>query len=163
MDGFGPLGAFFGPGGLGGLGFLGLFGGFGFFFFGERELALFLLGSLRGLELGAEPADEATGFFGGPLGVQGDQALQDFLIAEGARPAVGVEDGLVEVVVDLPEDADKPLPLMLGTRSAAKSTRLQSQMKHVSQPGGAESSDTNAARENDAFTVVASVLRDAIR
>lgn len=109
LDGFGVLGAFFGPGRFGGLGCFGLLGGFGVLVFGERELALLLLGSLRGLELGAEPADEAAGFFGGPLGIQGDQPLQDFLVAERARPAVGGKDGLVEVVVDLPEDADEPL------------------------------------------------------
>lgn len=109
LDGFGALGAFFGPGRFGGFGGFGFLGGFGLFVFGEREFALLLLGSLRGLELGAEPADEAAGFFGGPLGIQGNQPLQDFLVAERARPAVGGEDGLVEVVVDLAEDADEPM------------------------------------------------------
>lgn len=109
MDGFGALGTYFGPGGFAGLGGFRFLRGCGLFVFGERELALLLLGPLRGLKLGAEPADEAAGFFGGPLGIQGDQPLQDFLIAERARPAVGGKDGLVEVVVDLAEDADEPL------------------------------------------------------
>ena len=109
MNGLGPLGAFFGPGRFAGFGRLGLLRGLGVLVFGERKLALLLLRTLRGLELGAEPADEAAGFFGGPLGIQGNQPLQDFLVAQRARPAVGGKDGLVEVVVDLPEDTDEPL------------------------------------------------------
>ena len=63
----------------------------------------------RSLGQGVLLALAVLGFFGYPLGIQGDQPLQDFLIAQRARPAVGGKDGLIEVVVDLPEDADEPL------------------------------------------------------
>ncbi len=53
-----------------------------------------------GLVLGAQPADEALGFFGAALGVEAYDALQDLLGGEVVGPAVCVEDGAVEVVVD---------------------------------------------------------------
>jgi hypothetical protein len=42
-----------------------------------------------------------------PLGVEGDELFEDLLVREVARPAVGVEDGGVEVVVDLLQDRDE--------------------------------------------------------
>jgi len=47
------------------------------------------------LVLGAEPADEAGGFFGAAFGVEGDDAFEDLFGGEVMRPAVGVEDGAV--------------------------------------------------------------------
>jgi hypothetical protein len=60
-----------------------------------------------GLVFGAEPADEALGFLGAAVGVEGDDAFEDLLVGEGVGPGVGVEDGAVEPVVDLAEDADE--------------------------------------------------------
>lgn len=34
-----------------------------------------------------------------PFQIEGEQPLQNFLIAQGVRPAVGVEDGLIEFLV----------------------------------------------------------------
>jgi len=48
-----------------------------------------------------------VGFFGGALGIQRDQAFEDLFVGEGGGPAVGGEDGGVEVVVNLFEDADE--------------------------------------------------------
>lgn len=59
------------------------------------------------MKLRAEPAHEAAGFFGGAGRVEGDQALQDLLVGQRGRPAVGGEDRGGEVVVDLFEDADE--------------------------------------------------------
>jgi hypothetical protein len=57
------------------------------------------------LKLRPQPADQAAGFFGGPLGVQGDQPLEDLLVGQRRRPAVGGEDGGVQLVVNLLPDA----------------------------------------------------------
>ena len=58
----------------------------------------------------------------GALAVQRDEALEDLLVGEVVRPAVGVEDGGVEVVVDLLQDRDEPLlvddPLLRRQRLA---------------------------------------------
>jgi len=59
------------------------------------------------LVVGAEPADLALGFFAGAFGVEGDEAFEDFGVGERTRPAVGFEDGGVEVVVELFEDGDE--------------------------------------------------------
>lgn len=61
------------------------------------------------LVFGAEPADEAGGFFFGAFGVEGDEAFEDFGVGERGGPAVGGEDGGVEVVVELAEDGDEAL------------------------------------------------------
>jgi hypothetical protein len=60
------------------------------------------------LKLRPQPADDLAGLFGGPLGVEGDEALEDLLVGQRRRPAVGGEDGRIQVVVDLFEDADEP-------------------------------------------------------
>ena len=59
------------------------------------------------LVVGAEPADLALGFFAGAFGVEGDEAFEDFGVGEGGGPAVGCEDGGVEVVMELFEDGDE--------------------------------------------------------
>ncbi len=59
------------------------------------------------LILGAEPADVVLGFFGAALGVEIDEAPQDFFIGEIGGPAAGCEDGLIKIVVELLEDADQ--------------------------------------------------------
>ena len=41
--------------------------------------------------------------------VEGDETLEDLLIGQSRRPAVGIEDGGVEVVVDLLQDRDEAL------------------------------------------------------
>jgi hypothetical protein len=43
------------------------------------------------LELRPQPAVVAAGFFGGALGVEGDEPLQDLLVGQRGRPAVGGE------------------------------------------------------------------------
>ena len=80
-----------------------------------------------GLVVGAEPADEAALFLGGAFVVEGDEAGEERLlerlgirmggveaVGEGdggdeVGPAVGFEDGGVEVVVDLREEGDEAL------------------------------------------------------
>ena len=62
---------------------------------------------VRGLVLGAEPADQAGGFFGAAFSVEGYNAFEDLFRFEIAGPAVGVEDGAVEFVVKFAEDADE--------------------------------------------------------
>ena len=83
------------------------------------------------MELGAEPAHDAAGFFGGAFGVEGDEAFEQdlfcfFLLgglsAAGGEaagfadeswckvgPAVGVEDGGVELIVEFSEDSHQAL------------------------------------------------------
>ena len=63
---------------------------------------------------GAEPvADLTGGFFGGAGGVEGDEAGEDFGVAQVgfrvavAEPAVGGGDGGIEFVVELAEDGDE--------------------------------------------------------
>ena len=73
------------------------------------------------LEFVAEPADQAALFFLGPLGVERDQAAEDFFVGEVMGPAIGVGDGGVEVVVDLPQHRHQPLlvnVLHVGDRQA---------------------------------------------
>jgi hypothetical protein len=60
-----------------------------------------------GLKVGAEPADEAGGFFGAALGVEVDYVLEDLFGGEVRRPAVGGKDGVVEFVMSLAEDGDE--------------------------------------------------------
>ena len=43
------------------------------------------------------------------LVVEGDESAEDFFVGEIGRPAVGVGDGGVEIVVDLFEDGDEAL------------------------------------------------------
>ena len=59
------------------------------------------------LEIGAEVFDEAAFFFGGALVVEGDEVFEELVVGEVLGPAVGVEDGGVEVVVELFEDGDE--------------------------------------------------------
>lgn len=83
--------------------------------FGLRGVCLDVEDRLRGgssagvLVLGSEPADEAGGFLFGPLGVKRDEALEDFGVGEGCRPAVGGEHGGVEVIVELAKDGNEAL------------------------------------------------------
>src|SRR5690606_6566566 len=109
---------------------LGVAGGVG------GEAGLFgraVAGGIGGLELGAQPADLDACFLGGAFGVEGDEAFGDGFV-EGAlgvvaglafgwlviavddaqrgqqvAPAVGVEDGIVEFVVELAQDGDEAL------------------------------------------------------
>jgi hypothetical protein len=105
----------------GGPGFSFGFGRFGFggfvvevvfgFFGGELFLGF---GGLVGfefgvLEFGSEVADQSAGFFGGTLVIEVDEFLEDLFVGESGGPAVGFEDGGVEVVVDLLEDGDESL------------------------------------------------------
>jgi hypothetical protein len=62
-------------------------GGFGGFCFGAQA-DVCLLGTLRVLVLGAEPADEAT-FLGGAFLVQGYEALEYFFLGQVGGPAIG--------------------------------------------------------------------------
>ena len=62
---------------------------------------------MGGLVFAPKPADKAGGLFGAVLGIEGDDALEDLLGSEVVRPAVGVEDGAVEVVVNFAQDADE--------------------------------------------------------
>lgn len=59
------------------------------------------------LEVRAEPAHRAGAFLGGALCVEADEAFEDFFVGERGGPAVGVEDGRVEFVVNLAEDGDE--------------------------------------------------------
>jgi hypothetical protein len=61
------------------------------------------------LILGAQPVDDAAFFVGGALGVEVDEAFEDFGVGEGGGPALGGEDGGVEVVVELLEEGDEAL------------------------------------------------------
>ena len=56
-----------------------------------------------------QPVDDAAFFVGGALGVEVDEAFEDFGVGEGGGPAVGGEDGGVEVVVELLEEGDEAL------------------------------------------------------
>lgn len=51
--------------------------------------------------------DDAAGFFFGALVVEGDEFFEEVVVGEVLGPAVGVEDGGVEVVVELFEDGDE--------------------------------------------------------
>ncbi len=85
-----------------------------------------------GLKLWPQPADEAAFLFGRPLVVEGYEPLQDFVVGERDRPAVGVEHGHVEVVVDLSEHADEAIVvdfLVLGREGFAR-TQLFEDVVH---------------------------------
>jgi len=76
----------------------------------EVEIHLGLcLDRLGGLVRGAEVADVALFFLGPPLGVEGDEPLQNRLLRQPRVPAVRVGDGGVQVVVQFTEDADEAL------------------------------------------------------
>ena len=51
----------------------------------------------------------ALALFIGAFGVERDEPLEEFLVAEVARPAVGVADSGVERVVDFLQHRDQPL------------------------------------------------------
>ena len=59
--------------------------------------------------LGPQPSDEAGGFLLRPLGVQGDHTVEDFSVLQGRGPALGGENGGVEVIVELAENGDEAL------------------------------------------------------
>jgi len=63
-------------------------------------------GFLGGLEVWAQPADKAVGFLGTALGVQGDDAGDDFGGGQIGGPAVGGGDGFVQAVVQVAQDGD---------------------------------------------------------
>jgi hypothetical protein len=76
----------------------------------QRQVALDLRPLTAGvLELGPQPAHDAAALFPGALGVERHQPAKDLLVAQLRRPAVGVGDGGVEVVVDLPQHQHQPL------------------------------------------------------
>jgi len=62
-----------------------------------------------GLVLRAQPVYHAARFHSGALGVQGDEAFQNFRIGQGGGPAVGGEDRGIEFVVQFFEDGDEAL------------------------------------------------------
>jgi len=59
------------------------------------------------LEVGAEVADDSLLLFFVTLMIEGDEVGEDLVVGEGRRPAVGFEDGGVEVVVELFEDGNQ--------------------------------------------------------
>jgi len=59
------------------------------------------------LEGGAEVFDLAFLFFGGALVVEGDDFFEELFVGEIGGPVVGVEDGGVEVGVELLEDGEE--------------------------------------------------------
>jgi len=71
------------------------------------------------LEVGAEPADFALGFFVRAFGVERDEAFEDGFVKRGragarrsqgeVAPAVGGKDGAVQIVVELFEYRYQPL------------------------------------------------------
>ena len=61
------------------------------------------------MKLRPQPAHETLLLLRGALVVEGDEALEDLLVGQSRGPAVGVEDGGVEVVMDLLQDGDEPL------------------------------------------------------
>ena len=75
----------------------------------NSESGLLRLGAAWVLVFGAEPADEAGGFFFGALGVEGYETFENFGIGQGCGPAVGGEDGGVEIVVELAEDGNETM------------------------------------------------------
>lgn len=67
-----------------------------------------------GLVVGAEPADVAALLLGGAFVVEGDEAREEFGFALGRErmqvgPAVGLEHGGVQLVVDLAQERDEAL------------------------------------------------------
>ena len=66
-------------------------------------------GAFGVLVLGAQPTDQAGGLFFYPLGVQRDYTFEDFSVRQGRRPAVGGEDGGVQIVMELAENGDEAL------------------------------------------------------
>src|SRR5207302_6445489 len=60
------------------------------------------------LILRPEPADVPPGLLRAALRVQGDHAGENLVSGEVARPAVGVEDSAIELIVELAQDADQP-------------------------------------------------------
>ena len=75
-------------------------------FFGREDfegdlLGLDFVGSLpRRLIVGAEPADEAVAFFFGAFSVEGDEVFENLFVGDVMGPAVGVENGVIKVVMD---------------------------------------------------------------
>ena len=66
------------------------------------------------LELGAQPADEALRLLGGALAVERDEAVEDRVVGEAGRPAVGAGGLGVDRVVELAEDADEAVVVDLA-------------------------------------------------
>ena len=62
-----------------------------------------------GLKVGTEPADVALGFLGSALCVQGQQPLDDLVIREPLRPAVGSERPAIDVIVKLAQRVNQSL------------------------------------------------------
>jgi hypothetical protein len=65
--------------------------------------------ALRILKFGAEAFDDPAGFFFGALVVEGDEFSRSWMSVRSLppRPAVGIEDGGIEVVVELFEGGDE--------------------------------------------------------
>ena len=92
---------------------------------------------MRVLEFGAQPADEPAPLLGRALGVQRHQAFQNLFVAEVVRPAVGIEDGGVQIVVQLLEHRHQALlvdDLVLGRERLARAQLFE----HVVHAGDGE-------------------------
>jgi hypothetical protein len=62
----------------------------------------------RGREVGAEVADEAAGFFGGALGVEGDESLEDLFVRQRGRPAALSNSAAIHMSLTTPSSSSSP-------------------------------------------------------
>jgi hypothetical protein len=101
---------------------------------GDFQFALRRCHGDAGLEFRPQPADMAAKLLFRPLAVQRNQAREKIVIGEIGRPAIGGEDGMVEIVVQLPQHADKPavVNIALGLAQFVAGAHLP---KHVVKPG----------------------------
>ena len=94
------------------------------FRFDQGLLRLRRLAGLRVLELGPQPADFPSGFFGGAFMIQSDQPFQNLFIAQRPRPAVRLEHGGIQSLMNLLQDRHQPvivnLPLLGGQHESPR-------------------------------------------
>jgi len=89
------------------------------------------------LELRPQPANQTAPLFGRAFGIERDESFEDLLVAEVVRPAVGVGDRGVDVVVDLLQHGDEPVLADLLFRRAELRATAQL-LQHVVHAGGGE-------------------------
>lgn len=73
----------------------------------DLQLALHRCRADPGLELRAQPLDLAAKLFLGALAIEGDETGEKIVVRKVGGPAIGGEDGTVEIIVQTLEHADQ--------------------------------------------------------